>query len=136
MFQFQPFSNLRPTFFQSGNEQYYSTRTRTFYSPVLFLFNHNQKLQVSFTLNFNLLANLPQLTPVFHNYFSCDDPCLQMQFLLDCSTLPLVILARQHFGDVVHRSIFKFTRTWCWSLHNARKRFLNECQCGIVTTQL
>ena len=78
-------------------------------------------------LSSNLLADLPLLTPIFHSYFYCNDPCLQMQFLLDCSTLPLVISARQLYGDIVHRSLYKFTRTWCWSLHNARKRFLDEC---------
>ena len=79
-----------------------------------------------YSLSSTLLADLPLLTPIFHSYLYCSDPDLQLQFLLDCSTLPLVISARQFFGEIIHQSLFKFTRTWCWSLHNARKRILDQ----------
>ena len=44
----------------------------------------------------------PALQPIINEYlFSCNDD-VRITFLLDCSTLPMVISARQVFGDIVH----------------------------------
>ena len=40
-----------------------------------------------------------------------------IQFLLDCSVLPQVIVATQCFGTVIMQEIFHLTRTWCFSVH-------------------
>ena len=45
-----------------------------------------------------------------------------LQFIMDCSPLPQVILAKQHYGDIIHNEIFKLTRTWCFVLHRERMR--------------
>ena len=86
----------------------------------------NENRRRLYMLSSTLLDEMPLLTPIFHSYLYCNDPNLQLQFILDCSTLPLVISARQLFGEIIPKSLFKFTRTWCWSLHNARKRMLDQ----------
>ena len=73
-----------------------------------------------------LLADMPLLTPIIHEYLYEGDLDTQVQFLIDCSVMPLVISACQQFGEIIHKSLFKFTRTWCWSLHRARKRILDS----------
>ena len=45
-----------------------------------------------------------------------------LQFIIDCSSLPQVILARQHHGDIIHNEVFRLTRTWCFVLHRERMR--------------
>ena len=64
-------------------------------------------------------ANLAQ--PILHAAYE-----IKMKFILDCSILPLVIQARQNYGDVVHQALFKFTRTWCRSIHKARLALLGR----------
>ena len=77
-------------------------------------------------MTFNLVAHMPALSPIFSEYLYNDDDDLTMQFLLDCSTLPLVIAARQFYGDIIHRTLFKFTRTWCQSIHRSRLNLLGR----------
>ena len=36
-----------------------------------------------------------------------------MQFLLDCFTLPAVVLSNKDRGDSIIRRLFYLTRTWC-----------------------
>ena len=50
----------------------------------------------------------------------------RLQFLLDCSVLPDVILASQEFGPVVFDSIFKLTRTYCYAVHRERLKMLGR----------
>ena len=85
-----------------------------------------EKRRRLFHLSSMLLSEMPLLTPILHEYFYIENTELQLQFLLDCSTLPLVITAHQTFGTMVHQALFKFTRTWCWSLHLARQRLLRR----------
>ena len=47
-----------------------------------------------------------------------------MQFILDCSVLPLVISATQQFGFEVLAVLFKITRTYCYSIHRERMKIL------------
>ena len=49
-----------------------------------------------------------------------------LQFLLDCSTVPEVISLAQIHGDGVYASLFKMTRTFCYSLHRERLKRLNR----------
>ena len=75
---------------------------------------------------FRILASNPIYKPIVDSYLFSNDDDLKVQFLLDCSTLPLVITAHQTFGTMVHQALFKFNRTWCWSLHLARQRLLRR----------
>ena len=72
------------------------------------------------------LTEMPLLLPIFQEYFYQDDSPLKIQFLLDCSVLPMVISAHQMFGDVILIGLFKMTRTWCHSIHRARIRALGR----------
>ena len=77
--------------------------------------------QLSTILNSN-----PVFKPIFDTYLFCNNDTLRLQFLLDCSTLPMVIQAYQLFGDSAHDFIFKMTRSWCRSLHRERIKLLGR----------
>ena len=49
-----------------------------------------------------------------------------VQFTLDCSTLPSVILAVQEHGSSILEELFYLTRTWCFSIHRERMRMLGR----------
>ena len=42
-------------------------------------------------------------------------------FLLDCSSLPRVILLTQEFGKIVLNHLFHISRTWIFAIHRERK---------------
>ena len=49
-----------------------------------------------------------------------------LQFIVDCSTLPSVILAVQNHGNYILEELFYLTRTWCFSVHRERMRRLGR----------
>ena len=49
-----------------------------------------------------------------------------VQFLLDCSVLPEVILAKQVHGSDVLYHLFHITRTWVYTLHKTRLKLLGR----------
>ena len=49
-----------------------------------------------------------------------------LQFILDCSALPSVILASQRHGKDILDALFHLTRTWCFVLHRQRMRLLGR----------
>ena len=49
-----------------------------------------------------------------------------LQFILDCSAVPAVIIAAQIHGSEVFNILFKATRTYCYSMYRARLRLLNQ----------
>ena len=49
-----------------------------------------------------------------------------MQFILDCSVMPQVILAKQIHGDSVHNILFKASRTYCYSIYRERLKRLGQ----------
>ena len=73
------------------------------------------------------IADKPVLKPLVENYLlHSDDQMLCMQFIIDCSVLPLVISAYQSYGAIIHQTLFKITRTWCRSLHVSRMKQLGR----------
>ena len=48
------------------------------------------------------------------------------EFLLDCSTMPLVISAVQSYGDEVFHPLFDLTQTWLFVLHRERLKLLGQ----------
>ena len=68
-------------------------------------------------------------TPIIHKLvigaFSNSREYL-LQFILDCSTLPSVILAAQNHGDYIYDELFYLTRTWCFSIHRHRMKILGR----------
>ena len=89
-----------------------------------FSFSDNRRRLVNMVSS--IVAHMPALSPIFDKYLYQDNDDLTMQFLLDCSSLPLVIAARQFHGDIVYRLLFKFTRTWCQSIHRSRLKLLGR----------
>ena len=49
-----------------------------------------------------------------------------LQFVLDCSVMPEVILAAQQHGDVIYNILFKATRTFCYSLYRTKLKLLDQ----------
>ena len=60
---------------------------------------------------------------IISDIFSSTSATDKMQLLLDCSCLTEVILSRQD-GDQTQSEIFKFARTWCFSVHVQREKIL------------
>ena len=48
------------------------------------------------------------------------------QLVLDCSSVPEVIKAASLHGEVVFETIFKATRTYCYSMYRKRLNLLNQ----------
>ena len=71
------------------------------------------------------VANKPILIPLIKAYL-CSTENLLIQFMLDCSVLPLVISAFQKHGQTVHEHLFHISRTWCRSLHRDRLKMLGR----------
>ena len=68
----------------------------------------------------------PYLSSIISEFLVSTDTTFQTQFLLDCSTLPEVIILRQTYGFHILESLFYITRTWCYSLHRERLRKLDR----------
>ena len=49
-----------------------------------------------------------------------------LQFVLDCSVVPEIIEAVQMCGQDLYKSLFKMTRTFCYSLHRERLKILGR----------
>ena len=69
------------------------------------------------------LLTSPHLSPIFHQYTVLEQENT-VQFLLDPTTLPGVITARQIYGWGALEIIFYLTRTLCYSLHNTKMKLL------------
>ena len=72
------------------------------------------------------VAAHPYISEIVWTYLYSDSGKVVMQFLIDCSVLPMVILAHQKHGTTVHAHLFRITRTWCKSLHRHRLRALGR----------
>ena len=71
----------------------------------------------------------PELRSVVEACFAPNiDEEKSMQFLLDCSTLPEVILLWQQQWDWTMDKLFYLTRSYCYSVHKARLRILGKWQ--------
>ena len=57
------------------------------------------------------------------NTISCRSE-LSIQLLLDCSSIPEVIFMCQTFGEIILDDLFKFSRTWCYTIDRERRKML------------
>ena len=71
-------------------------------------------------------ADKPPVQMIINTYLYSVHDNIRVQFLLDCSVLPLVITAHQKYGHEIHQHLFKVSRTWCRSLHLARMKALGR----------
>ena len=72
----------------------------------------------------SVLQKSPVCSSIFEAVLLCNEET-RVQFVLDCSVLPLVITAAQHDKEVLS-ILFKVTRTWCYSLHRTRLKLLGR----------
>ena len=71
-------------------------------------------------------SDKPVLRKIVNMYLYSEDEEDRMQFVIDCSVLPLVIASYQLHGQIIHQQLFKISRTWCRSLHVARMKALGR----------
>ena len=66
--------------------------------------------------------------PIIHKLLHgvVHNPLTLLQFILDCSVIPNVILAAQEHGSVVFAALFKLTRTYCYAVHRERLKLLGR----------
>ena len=67
----------------------------------------------------------PQFKELILSFCDPDLPIF-CQFLLDCSTLPTVIVAYNLHGNIVHEHLFEISRTWVYTLHKTRLKKLGR----------
>ena len=75
--------------------------------------------------------NLPQ-KPISHSIVThlWQNPAEEMcQFLLDCSSVPIVIEATQEHGPQIQQDLFYLTRLWVYSVHRRRQQLLDILKC-------
>ena len=72
-----------------------------------------------------LATKIPEVYPLILEALTSSKEYL-LQIIIDCSSLPQVILSRQQYGDIIHKEIFRLTRTWCFVLHRERMRLLGR----------
>ena len=78
-------------------------------------------------LHLNLIANInisESAKSLIHNSFQSIKTATQM--LLDCTALPTVISARQTEGPSVIQQLFRFSRSWCYTIHKTRLKLLGR----------
>ena len=86
--------------------------------------NEKRRRLRSFTDMF--AADKPVIQQIISTYMNTDDEYLRVQFLLDCSVLPLVISSYQTHGPIIYQQLYRISRTWCRSLHVARLKLLGR----------
>ena len=62
---------------------------------------------------------------IFENILKEKDQATKVQFLVDCSVLPVVIKAAQ-VDEKILTTLFKATRTWCYTMHRSRLKLLGQ----------
>ena len=72
------------------------------------------------------VSDKPVLKQIVEKYLYSTSEDDRMQFMVDCSVLPMVIAAYQVHGQIIHQQLFKIGRTWCRSLHVARLKALGR----------
>ena len=58
--------------------------------------------------------------------FQSAAPNLFLQFVLDCSVLPQIIEATQAHGNIILTTLFKATRTYCYSIFRTRIKLIEQ----------
>ena len=79
-----------------------------------------------FSLWADYLKDKPYLLPVVRRYTVECSVSEHLQFVLDCSVLPDVIVLHQKLGKMVHDSLFYLTRSLCYSIAKTRSKLLGN----------
>ena len=70
------------------------------------------------------MAHRPHLLPLVSHHTLDASVKLHLSFLLDPTSLPLVISAAQEYGEVLYGDLLYMRRVWCSSIHNMRINLL------------
>ena len=81
---------------------------------------------MNFTIEYG--QSVPPIAHLITEHCTPSSPTF-CQFLLDCSTIPDVLLATQTHGTDVLFHLFNITRTWVYSLHKERMKLLGRWNC-------
>ena len=76
----------------------------------------------------DIADNYPNVRQTILSTLFSNDNLEQMQFLLDCSTMPQVIVLRQTHGFGPLHQLFYVSRNWCYSIHRKRMDILGLYQ--------
>ena len=71
------------------------------------------------------LANCSTAAAIFDNIIHGEDDELKVQFMLDPSVIPEIILAAQENKNLLGK-LFKVSTTWCYSLVRTRRKLLDS----------
>ena len=63
-----------------------------------------------------------QISFIINTVFYDPDPKVLMQFLLDCTTMPIVIDTTQRSGHKIRDRLLYVGRTWCYNIHRERMK--------------
>ena len=77
------------------------------------------------TLAYKAAARSNYIYPIVTWVLSHPDRVLLVQFLLDCSSIPIVISSCQTYGLDLMAELFYITRNLCYTLHRKRMELLN-----------
>ena len=77
------------------------------------------------TYSHNYALQHPMLSDILSTYCTPSSPEF-VQFLVDCSSLPLVVTTKQQQGPGVLDKLFHLTRTMVYSLHRDRLKMLDR----------
>ena len=72
------------------------------------------------------LRNDPVIKNIVKVIMESSEVGVIVQFLLDCSVIPVVIDIVQVYGEEVLELLFKLTRTWCHSINITRLKKLGR----------
>ena len=73
----------------------------------------------------NILAQSDICADIFENILVDENEETFMQFILDCTALPVVIRASQLDSNILPL-LLKVCRTWCYSIHRTRLKLLGR----------
>ena len=73
----------------------------------------------------NILQQSTVALEIFEQILTESNSEVFMQFVLDCSVIPIVIRAAQQDRTIL-TLFFKISRTWCYSLHRTRLKLLGR----------
>ena len=76
----------------------------------------------------DIREKFPEIRNFMNAVLTTNHPEIMVQFLLDCYTLPSVILLQQTFGPEVLKPLFYVSRRWCYSVHRKRMILLGLFQ--------
>ena len=76
-------------------------------------------------LTYEVAEESPYLHHIISWVLEHPDREILMQFLLDCSSLPIVIRMCQLYGQDLLNRLFYISRNWCYSIHRSRMTALN-----------